>query len=45
MPAAYQPMAILVQPVGGFITLGLLLIVVNALRNLASKKSARKEAA
>ena len=45
MPATYQPMAILVQPVGGFITLGLLLIVVNALRNLASKKSARKEAA
>jgi electron transport complex protein RnfE len=45
MPAAYQPMAIMVQPVGGFITLGLLLIVVNAIRNIAAKKSVRKEAA
>ena len=45
MPVFYQPMAIMVQPVGGFITLGLLLIVVNAIRNMASKKSARKEAA
>ncbi len=45
MPAFYQPMAIMVQPVGGFITLGLLLIVVNAIRNLASKKTVRKEAA
>ncbi len=41
----YQPMAIMVQPVGGFITLGLLLIVVNAIRNIAAKKSVRKEAA
>ena len=43
--ASYQPMAIIVQPVGGFIMLGLLLIVVNAIRNMASKKSAGKEAA
>ncbi|MBE5811557.1 MAG: electron transport complex subunit E [Clostridiales bacterium] len=41
----YQPMTIMVQPAGGFIALGLLLIVVNVIRNLASKKSARKEAA
>lgn len=45
MPAFYQPMAIMVQPAGGFIALGLLLIVVNAIRNLASKKTVRKEAA
>ena len=43
--ANYQPMAIIVQPVGGFIMLGLLLIVVNAIRNMASKKSTGKEAA
>ncbi len=41
----YQPMTIMVQPAGGFIALGLLLIVVNAIRNLASKKTVRKEAA
>lgn len=45
MPAFYQPMAIMVQPAGGFIALGLLLIAVNAIRNMASKKSAGKEAA
>ena len=40
MPAAYQPMAIMVQVPGGFVTLGLLLIAVNALRKLATKKEA-----
>ncbi len=45
MPAGYQPMAIMVSPAGGFIALGLLLIVVNAIRKLAAKKSVRKEAA
>ena len=45
MPSWYQPMAIMVEPIGGFIALGLLLIVVNAIRNIASKKSVRKEAA
>ena len=32
MPASYEPMAIMLQVPGGFITLGLLLILVNALR-------------
>ena len=41
MPASYQPMAIMLQVPGGFVTLGLLLVLVNILRN----KLARKEAA
>ncbi len=43
MPASYQPMAIMLQVPGGFVTLGLLLVAVNALQKLASKKSAGKE--
>ncbi len=43
MPAGYQPMAIMTQVPGGFITLGLLLVAVDALRNAVQKKSARKE--
>ena len=39
MPASYQPMAIMLQVPGGFVTLGLLLVAVNALRMLADKKS------
>ena len=41
MPAGYQPMAIMLQVPGGFVTLGVLLILVNALRKLADKKSAK----
>ncbi len=44
MPAGYQPMAIMLQVPGGFVTLGLLLVAVNALRKLAEKKSVKKEA-
>ena len=44
MPAGYQPMAIMLQVPGGFVTLGLLLVAVNAIRKLAVKKSAKKEA-
>ena len=44
MPAGYQPMAIMLQVPGGFVTLGLLLALVNAIKNLAAKKAAaRKE--
>ena len=44
MPASYQPMAIMLQVPGGFVTLGLLLALVNAIKNLAAKKAAaRKE--
>lgn len=45
MPAGYQPMAIMLQVPGGFVTLGLLLAVVNGLRKMAAKKSEKKEAA
>lgn len=46
MPASYQPMVIMTQVPGGFITLGILLILVNALRAKLQKKSdAGKEAA
>ena len=44
MPAPYQPMAIMTQVPGGFVTLGILLILVNALRTISQKKSAGKEA-
>lgn len=46
MPAGYQPMAIMTQVPGGFVTLGILLILVNTLRNALQKKSVKgKEAA
>lgn len=45
MPASYQPMAIMLQVPGGFVTLGLLLVAVNGLRKLGQKKPAKKEAA
>ena len=38
MPASYQPMGIMTQVPGGFITLGLLLILVNALSNKSKKE-------
>ena len=41
MPASYQPMAIMLQVPGGFVTLGLLLIAVNGIRKLFEKKSAK----
>lgn len=41
MPANYQPMAIMNQVPGGFITLGILMIMVNAIRKaLADRKEA-----
>ena len=40
MPASYQPMGIMTQVPGGFITLGVLLILVNALSNKSKKKGA-----
>ena len=42
MPAGYQPLAIMLQVPGGFVTLGLLLVAVNAIRKLAEKS--KKEA-
>lgn len=44
MPASYQPMGIMLNVPGGFVALGVLLIVVNALQSYITKKiAARKE--
>jgi len=43
MPAAFQPMGIMLQVPGGFITLGLLLLAVNGLKKAFAKRSAGKE--
>ena len=43
MPEAYQPMGIMLNVPGGFVTLGLLLALVNAIKNLAAKKAAAKK--
>ena len=44
MPDAYQPMGIMLNVPGGFVTLGLLLALVNAIKNVAARKAAaRKE--
>ena len=46
MPESYQPMAIMTQVPGGFITLGLMMILVNAAKILFKRRrDARKEAA
>lgn len=43
MPDGYQPMAIITQAPGGFITLGLLMIVMNALFKAYDRRRASKE--
>lgn len=44
MPASYQPMEIMLKVPGGFITLGLLLVLVNAItKAVKTKNAARKE--
>ena len=43
MPESYQPMGIMLNVPGGFVTLGLLLALVNAIKNMAAKKSAAKK--
>ena len=42
MPAAYHPMAIIIRPPGGFLTLGILLLVVNAIVKGLEKRKAAK---
>lgn len=42
MPAAYKPMAIVVSPAGGFIVLGIMILIVNAIvKSVAKHKSAK----
>ena len=43
MPEAYQPMGIMQQVPGGFITLGFLLILVNVIKSAIAKRSAAKK--
>ena len=42
MPEAYHPMAIIIRPPGGFLTLGLLLVAVNAAVKAFEKRKAAK---
>jgi len=42
MPAGYKPMSIIVSPAGGFITLGVLILIVNALVKAYGKRKAAK---
>lgn len=43
MPAAYQPMSIIVSPAGGFITLGILILIVNAVVKAVGNRKKAKE--
>lgn len=43
MPAAYKPMTIIVSPSGGFITLGILILIVNAVVKAYGKRKQAKE--
>ncbi|MDO5114399.1 MAG: electron transport complex subunit E, partial [Planctomycetia bacterium] len=44
MPASYQPMSIIVSPSGGFIMLGILILLVNAAaKNIQKRKLAKAE--
>lgn len=43
MPEAYEPMGIMLQVPGGFVTLGVLLVLVNALKAAIAKKNAAKK--
>lgn len=45
MPAAYQPMAIIVAPPGGFIMLGLMLAIANLIVHKLEAKKAQQKAA
>lgn len=42
MPVSYQPMAVIISPSGGFLTLGILLLVVNALIKYVQKRKKMK---
>ena len=43
MPVSYEPMAIMLKVPGGFITLGILLILVNTLRKAIAKRQEMKK--
>lgn len=43
MPASFQPMAIMLNVPGGFITLGIVLIAINALKQHAGRRHAQRK--
>lgn len=44
MPDAYKPMSIIISPSGGFLTLGILILIVNAIvKYIAKRKNAKAE--
>jgi len=42
MPASYHPMAIIIRPPGGFIVLGILMLLVNAIVKMIQKRKAAR---
>jgi len=42
MPEGYKPMSIIISPAGGFLTLGILILVVNAVVNYIAKRKQMK---
>lgn len=42
MPASYQPMSIIVSPSGGFLTLGILILIVNAIVKAIGRRKVAK---
>ena len=42
MPASYKPMSIIIAPTGGFLTLGVMILIVNALVNYIGKRKQMK---
>lgn len=44
MPASYKPMAVIISPSGGFLTLGILLLIVNAIiKYIGNRKKLKAE--
>ena len=44
MPAGYKPMSIIIAPSGGFLTLGILILLVNAFVKYLARRKAMKQA-
>ncbi len=43
MPASYKPMSIIISPSGGFLTLGVMILIVNAIVKAIGKRKQMKE--
>ena len=42
MPTSYKPMSLVVAPAGGFITLGIMILIVNAIVKMVGKRKAKE---